>query len=393
MHRLVALALGGSLFVSAHAEAYPWMVKHGYMNCAACHVDPSGAGQLTKYGRAQAVNLVQFNAALDEETGEVPSTAGFLWFADMPDAFQPSGNIRIGGLVRNNEETPVIPLLMAFDLSATVSVGPVLAHATGGFGIRDFYGPVIVAPRCVAGTEEQCGPSFVSRTHWLGLRLADDAVTVRAGRIQLPFGLRNVEHTTFVRTRTKTDVHVGQSLGVAAAFSTAQARMEVMGILGNYFVSPDELRERGYSGLAEFALGERFFIGVSSLVTQAERSLRTNASETRHAHGLFSRWVLSEELVLLTEANVLAELSERDRLGVVAFGQVDYEPVRGLHLIATLEAEAFDAELDPDRVGVWLGSAWYPLPHIETRLDGFVRESLGRDDTELGLLIQVHAFL
>jgi hypothetical protein len=33
------------------AWAYPWMVKNHYGSCAACHVDPSGGGQLTAFGR------------------------------------------------------------------------------------------------------------------------------------------------------------------------------------------------------------------------------------------------------------------------------------------------------------------------------------------------------
>ena len=46
---LVGLALPG-----AAARAYPWMIQHGYTNCSGCHVEPSGFGLLTEYGRAQA---------------------------------------------------------------------------------------------------------------------------------------------------------------------------------------------------------------------------------------------------------------------------------------------------------------------------------------------------
>ena len=38
---------------AARAHAYPWMIQHAYTNCSTCHVDPSGWGLLTEYGRAQ----------------------------------------------------------------------------------------------------------------------------------------------------------------------------------------------------------------------------------------------------------------------------------------------------------------------------------------------------
>ena len=41
----------GSLLCSGNAQAYPWMIKHGYANCATCHSDPSGGELLTGYGR------------------------------------------------------------------------------------------------------------------------------------------------------------------------------------------------------------------------------------------------------------------------------------------------------------------------------------------------------
>jgi len=38
------------LLPARSAQAYPWMIKHGYTNCGACHADPSGGELLTSYG-------------------------------------------------------------------------------------------------------------------------------------------------------------------------------------------------------------------------------------------------------------------------------------------------------------------------------------------------------
>ena len=57
----VALAVGllVSFLCESKAHAYTWMIRHGYSGCMPCHTDPSGAGPLTQYGRAQGELLMQ----------------------------------------------------------------------------------------------------------------------------------------------------------------------------------------------------------------------------------------------------------------------------------------------------------------------------------------------
>ena len=47
----LVLVVLGSLLSAGNAQAYPWMIKHGYASCATCHSDPSGGELLTGYGR------------------------------------------------------------------------------------------------------------------------------------------------------------------------------------------------------------------------------------------------------------------------------------------------------------------------------------------------------
>ena len=54
------------------AAAYPWMVSHGYTACAQCHVDPTGAGTLTAYGRAQSEILLRTPAGEARATLAIP---------------------------------------------------------------------------------------------------------------------------------------------------------------------------------------------------------------------------------------------------------------------------------------------------------------------------------
>jgi hypothetical protein len=380
------------------AWAFPWMVKHNYGSCAACHVDPSGAGQLTVYGRAQAETLLRFKAnkpPTDQEP-DLPKSVNFLWFLELPEAVNLSGNLRGGALLRPaSTAAPVVPLVMATDLYATVNVGAFVGHATVGAGLRRMD-EAIVFPRCDT-QQGPCGPALVSREHWVGAKLLDDALMLRAGRLALPFGLRNDEHTSWVRALSRTDTNLSQQTGVSAAYNAEKLRGEVMGIAGNFQVGPDLYRERGYAAFADYSLAERTSLGVSSLVTIAGADVGTGLPTTRHVHGVFLRWSPTAPLAVLAEADFLAwhTTPGRDRLGFAALVQGDYEPVQGLHLLATAEGMHQGDGAHPPSLGVWGSVTWYFAPHCELRADAIYRSLASADGARgaLSILAQVHVFL
>ena len=69
----------GMLLSSGRAEAYPWMIKNDHPACAQCHMDPSGAGLLTTYGReiGEAELPMRYGAPPSEET--LAARSGFAW--------------------------------------------------------------------------------------------------------------------------------------------------------------------------------------------------------------------------------------------------------------------------------------------------------------------------
>jgi hypothetical protein len=370
------------------------MVKHNYGSCAVCHVDPSGSGQLTQYGRAQADVIVRWRTQPRNDEEEVPKSANFLWFLELPEQLNLSGNARGGVLIRPSPTTPVIPLVMATDLYATVNLGPVVGHVTTGVSIKN-AGLAGVLPQC----EGACGVQWSAREFWGGVKFADEAVMVRAGRVNLPFGLRNNEHTSWVRQTTRTDVNTGQQVGVAASYNSDVVRGEVMGILGNYQLGPDIYRERGYSAYAEYSLSHNAYVGLSSLIAYAGADSETieRLPITRHAHGLFARWAPVTRLAILAEANFLAWQSPQllDRIGFVGFLQGDFEIMNGLHLMLAAEGQhKGNGQMGPS-LGGWLSGAWYFLPHAELRFDHILRRNSnpGAVTVEYQFLLQLHFFL
>ncbi len=304
-------------------------------------------------------------------------------------------------MIRTGPNT-FVPLLMATDLYATLNLGPVVAHVTTGVGTYStrgitFSGPAAIAPICDPSMGA-CSVQWLAREFWLGAKFAEDAVMVRAGRIAMPFGLRNNEHFSYVRTLTRTDINIHQQVGAAVSYNSETVRGELMGIVGNFQVGPDIYRERGYSAFAEYSLAHNAYLGLSSLITSAGADILTGVQTVRHAHGVFARLAPMERLALLAEADFLAWQSPQalDRIGFAAFFQADFDLMQGLHLMATAEAgHTGSGEAGPS-LGGWLSATWYVLPHVELRLDNvFRRSSSAASGGSFGysLLIHLHLFL
>jgi hypothetical protein len=402
-----ACAVVGALFVACFgiadgARAYPWLINHGYAKCAACHVDPSGAGQLSQYGAALHDQAVRWHLDPAElESGEPSPLSAALFGLPQPEWLNVSGNVRAGAMVvaKGNaiREARAFPLLMASDVYATATFSPVVAHASLGYG---FAGRAagIVGPAAVA-TFGDGAHALMSREHWLGVRFLDDALFVRAGRIATPFGLRNNEHVSWVRQATRSDVNVGQQHGVAVAWQNDLFRSEVMAIAGNFQLRPDVYRERGYAGFFEWAIEEKLAIAASSRVTWAARDLTTTKRNAlRHEHGVFARWAPTDWIALLGEADALvATLDGETSVGGVGWLQADVIPVQGIHILPALETlYVGDGTENLPAVGGWVSLAWYPLPHTELRFDTWARSyapQAGPAPLDLAGVLQLHLYL
>ncbi|HET9932198.1 MAG TPA: hypothetical protein VFQ35_15955 [Polyangiaceae bacterium] len=484
---LAALFAFVCIALSHRAEAYPWMIRHGYTNCSGCHADPSGGELLTVYGHAisyealstkwggsssearayeqrvaraisraahaKAANKKDEDAddeadadepegkakgdgsdkakgegdadegeaeegAAEEEgasseasSTEAPSSSGgddnpFEGMSGITGPLfglmKPSDTLLLGGAVRvatihkfDAGTTRVFP--MQLDLYGQLRLGSLRFGGSVG-AAKVPAGSLLARPAQVTSNQGD-GYNVISRTHWVGFDFGNGMHTIRAGRLNLPFGLRMSEHTMWVRDKTQTNRESQQQHGVALFMGFDKVRFEIMGIAGNLQANPDKFRERGYSGYVEFVVGDRATLGVNSLYTESKADPIYNEDLTtdRGAHGLFARAALGKALVVMGEADVLTR--SRRELGYVGFLQLDAEVISGLHLLAS--GEVLDAGYPknggPSRVariagqgktglGGWFGAQWFFLPHFDFRVDAIVRQ-----DTQL--LGQLHIYL
>jgi hypothetical protein len=381
---LVAWGAAGS------AHAYPFMIRHGYTQCSSCHTDPSGGTFLNEYGRAQSELLLSSSYGGISEASEDEPTAGrFLGFIPLPAWFRPGGWVR-EGYIWNAADGKIVDrraLQMRADLGADIKIGAFRAAAELGYGSPEG------TPRLAQITHSSTGPNLIGREFWAGVETFGGDGLLRAGRINVPFGLRNLEHTSFVRTATQTDFNEDQTYGVAFAFSRPNWRAEVMALLGNLSVHPDVYRERGAAGYLELSLGPTSAVGISALAARAEASLVTKRPTLRQAYGGFVRTSPWRPLVLQVEADLLLNEnlgSGTHDVGHAEWFQADLEPLKGLHVFGALEG--MRSGTSPDlQLGSWGGLWWFVFPHVDMRAD--VVQRWGQVPTTTTFLVQLNGYL
>jgi hypothetical protein len=375
LHWVVSIALGLALWLAASsAQAYPWMIRHGYTTCGTCHTDPSGgAGVLTAYGRAQSDLLLRMRYGESSESGEADRTNGFLWgVAQLPDEVRLGGDFREGFLSNQVEGAALQQQLITMRADLTADIKIKRFRAAGNIG----YAPEGDLP---ASLTRSPNDNIISREHWVGVELDDDgAWLLRGGRMALPFGIRMIEHTLWTRAFTRTDFDATQQYGATLSFAKDKLRGEAMAIAGNFQISPDEFRERGYSAYVEYAPITTLAVGVSSLFTRATRDIVYGVTDYRYANGVFARYSPAQPLVLLAEADsVYQSLTwNGHRNGFAAFVQADYEPVQGFHVMLTGEGMNGGNAGEPTSFDGWVSAVWFFLPHMDLRFDG-IYSSLG----------------
>jgi hypothetical protein len=426
-----------TLLWSGRAGAYPTMIKHGYWGCGTCHADPSGGELLTRYGRIQGIELLAMRYggtpearpaashsvdsfdSFDNDAGQGSGKAakpaspaaeqspaqdepdpGWLWgLWDPPEPLLLGGSIRWATLIHPTSEPKFQTFPMQADVFGQLTFGAVRAEVS--LGVAKLRPGSTRARAAQVTSNPATDFNLLSRTHWLAVDLADGSMTLRLGRMNLPFGVRIPEHTVWVREATRTDRESSQEHGAAFAFTGDEVRGEVMLIAGNYQIHPDRVRERGYSLYVEGQATDRIGVGVSSLITHAQQDRITLSSGpmTRQAHGVFGRITVLPSLVVLSEFDGIL-MSRRD-MGYSGLLRLDFEPVQGLHALAT--GEVMDLGKQPGtpgtpnpaepgigqpRWGGWFGVDWFFYPQLEFRVD-----VIDRQKDRLLLFGQLHAYL
>jgi hypothetical protein len=395
--RALAVALIAVVgFLPRTASAYPWLIRHDYTVCVVCHTDPSGANLLTAYGRSLSQSLLSTELAVkaDEEAGAIKDFA--FGAVPLPENVQLGAFWRQGYIQNLNTDLQRIdkrPLTMRIDLEAYAKFGNFSFNVLGG---------VLPSESANGGrealmlTREPGDVAYVARTYWAGMDMQDGDAILRAGRMNLPFGLRNPEHNAWVRSETRTDYNQQQQHGISYYWGNGTYRVEGMLVEGNLQMHPEKFRERGFVGYVErrFEGGQSLALQAQALHSQTSLLAADGGGLTRQSYGAFYRLVPHETIAIMAEANLLVNTFDSEtKWGNVAFVQGDWELFRGGHMMVTLE-EKKSALAGADRMyGAWLSGVIFPVSHLELRADSIYRKAEHGGDPSITILFQGLVYL
>jgi hypothetical protein len=323
---------------------------------------------------------------------EASPASGFLWGAvPLPDDVRLGGDLRGGYLASKASKGPINRrfILMRSDVYADLKLGRLRLAGSLGYANTGALDAAIT---------RSTSDNLITREHWIGAELDEDGSwLLRGGRLAMPFGIRTVEHSLWVRDLTRTDLLDDQQHGLALSLSKDWIRAEIMAIAGNFQLHPDEYRERGYSAYVEVAPTTRLAVGASSLFTRATRDVIWRYTDYRQAHGLFVRYSPVPPLVLFAEGDWLYQSITWNghREGFAAFLQSDWEPVQGFHFMLTGEAKNDGNKDEPPSFAGWISAAWFFGRHVDFRIDDiYQRLGAKTSDTDVfSVLFQLHVFL
>lgn len=169
-------------------------------------------------------------------------------------------------------------LLSFGDSPRSTAFIPMLFELGGvaAYGNWQLYGTI--TPRKGVGD----GPAYLafSREHWLKYQLAK-TLSLRAGRLVLPFGIRTPDHTQYVREDFGFDKY-DQSYALEFDVTRSDLTLSAAAFAGDLVYQVPDLREAGGALRVGYLFANRFELGLSGLVGRSP-------ARNRVAGGVYTR--------------------------------------------------------------------------------------------------------
>jgi hypothetical protein len=353
----------GFLTAMPKAFAYPELVRHGYVNCTACHVAPTGGGVLTPYGR-QLSRAVMSTWGYDGE--EKPA-----YFINQPEWLNLGGDYRSAYVYQN---TPLVSQgtyqFMQLDLAAAATYKKWTLAASVGYQDPD------VAPSWT--------DYLISRTHYLMYHVTDE-VAIRGGRFFPAYGIYTPNHALTIKDQL--NIREPEPLGDGETYNLEVSYIgDAFNVIGTgIFGRPDDQsvqRDVGASLQTAYNVTDHSKIGLSYLYGATDYNYR-------HVVGPYGIIGLTKQLYILTEADFQnfhqkgATGPNPSYWGAVETTRFGYEIVQGLNLMIDQEfARTNFSSVSSLRQRYGVGIWWFPRPHLEAALEYQQRQDRSQPFTD-----------
>lgn len=345
MKSFLVLAL---LLFANKSFAYPEMIRHGYVNCMACHTTHQGGDMLSQYGRELGKELFSRNDSIFK----APNAEKNYWEIETPEWLRVGANVR---LLQTMTESSVASkgrfMIMQVDIDSLFKISDkVIVYASVGryepsksdAEWRDF----IYMPRAWAQYSE----------NWRG---GAEVGSIRAGRFYPVYGLNIAEHTYV--TRRYLDFNPGQER-VAAEFAWSNENYQVVATGLSKRARFDQYdNEEGYVLQVSKVFGKSARAGVN---IYRSRLSQTGGDQDKAFEGVFALIGWTPEIATLFQADKI--YYPNGKTGFVDFLKFSYEYAQGVQLFLTQEYYNADTEkTDPHLESYGVGVQYFPFPNFD----------------------------
>ncbi len=350
--------------VSDPANAYPEFIGYGYATCVTCHHNGMGGGQLNDYGRALwsaeiASRVFYDKTTTDEQLGE---RSGFPGQSILPHWFKPALKYR-GLLLRRHPGSESRDATRFYVMQ--VDFGTTVSDADGKYMASITWGHAPLA------TDVQTNKisRFLAKEFFARIQLGE-TWWLYAGLLDIPFGIRNVDHTSYNRAPQGLTFR-DQSQSVILHTSNENYELAFDAFVGNPYVE-DQLKFKGGSITGEYQYGENKRVGASVMSSK-------NDVVTRSVAAVHFRQALSKGSALQAEYGIIQEKPELDvaSTGSYLYLQSQVLLTRGYFLRPLVENyKANSLSGTPEQWKWGVGVLAFPAPRFEGRIDLLNKTSL-----------------
>jgi hypothetical protein len=359
------------LLWSGAAEAYPqFQFSTDNARCTMCHFSPAGGGLVNAWGREEATDTIS--------RGGDGAFLGGAW--EPPEWLALGADLRLASGVHDTPATGYDTLLfpMQADVYSRAQFGAVSINLTVGL-------------RRPARSRNPPAYTYVaSREHYLMYQPKSSGLYVRAGRFYAPYGLRHVDHTTYVRRDL--GFYVGEeTYGVSGGYlSGDNSELHVSAFVRDpiYGVGPE--------GFGAAALYEKRFADATAAWGVQSKVQIGSESQTYWTGGTFKYWFSSLDLLLLSEVDLGMQQVDTPGADAIFKGlshvNLSHFLTTGVMLGATLEAKHSDLRLrGKDAESFMLSAQYFPKAHYEIMVLGKAERT--RNTNDLLTLLMFHYYL
>lgn len=333
------------LFLFHRSFGFVENVTHGYVNCMACHVSPSGGGLLNDYGRSLSRELM---STWSWENLEKPAFG----------TFQNKEWLKIGGdyrAIQTYLENSQFKQGKQFEMQKNIEFAFTFSKISivGTLGTQE--GP--------SGTPNK--GNFLSERHYLLWDVNDD-IKLRAGKFRLNFGIYDPQHNRL----TKQPLGFGSnSESYILEFSSFSETNEIFisADLGRIDQPREKNREKSISvNFAKYVF-EKSKIGTSLLIGESNQ-LRRNLFGLYGIGGFYEYFTLKGEADYQQSYDANEPTIRRDLIS--SSMSLGYQIAKGLFPYILAEYLQTDlANNTSQQSNAGLGIQWLPIPHIEIQVE------------------------